>query len=640
MYIYRFFLIFIFFFSFIPYNWAIDPNKKDTALFIKVYHIQSDFTTDSTNKIDTSLKYIHYLNYLMPDYDSYTSLSRSGFPFVHNNLYLRFNNNDYFFPAISFDPLLQNTKNSSFYYDSNKPFSSISYKFLGRLQSKEEFVEASHFRRVSKTGNIGITYRLFSNKSENDFQHANDHSFLVYFKNAKPNTFRFYQFYFNSFDFTENGGIVSDSLIDYRNNDFYGTEVNLKNNNSKIVQWGGQLIQQVKFNKIFKSIADSSNLSAGNFTYRIMFQNDKKAYFSTFADTLYYKNYYSKTGSLADSLKLIRLYNQFQLALPNISKYFPNLRVAISHAFYHSFNGNNTDTLYFNNIENNRYQNHQQTWVTSMADYSLKKFKISVLWDSYIYGYGIGDQCVTLNSMLGNVSDTTNYFKLKVSSSLKTPSFFYQSVFLNNYIWNKGDSLRKIKQQEISTLIYVSNLKTLFSLNYILLKDFVYFDFQGLLQSSKIQHILVYQLKNQFSIGKFVFNNLVTYQMFDKNYFHVPSLILFHSSEFWHTFRFSTGGKLSTRLGMDIKFVTSYKPDTYLPPLGVFALTPLSDNSVFNTSEFPVVSFNLSFKVKNVSFYVKYHHASAWLYTRNFTAAHYPMVPAEISYGIRWLFYD
>lgn len=627
----------IFIFSlFVLNGWATNPTTKDSIFLIKRYTILSDFSIDSTIPVDTSLHFIHYINPLMPDYDSYTSLSRNALPFNHNNLYLRVTQNNIFFPINSLIGIMQNANNSSLYFDSNSPFSSVTYKFFGRLQSKDEFVEASHYRRISRTANIGINYRLFSNKSENDFQHANDHSILIYYKNLKRNVFSYYQFYYNLFEFSENGGIVSDTLINYRNNDFYGTEVNLKNDNSKVVQWGGQCIHQLRFNPF----SDSLNVNGGNFTHRILLQADKKVYFTNSYDSLFYKHYFSRSGSLSDSLKLFTVINQFHMSLPNFSRYLPNLRMLFSHAFYHSFHGNNIDTIYFNNIKNSRFQNHQQAWFTAMANYRLRKFVVDISWKSYFLGYGLGDQIFNANTVIGKISDTTTYLKLAATSSLKTPSFFYQSIFLNNYLWNKGDSLHRIKQQEISTQLFVSYLKTYFSVNYLLLKDYIYFDQQGLQQSKKLQHILVYQVKNQFNIGKFFFRNFATYQLFDEKYFHVPSLILFHSSEFWHTFKFSTGGKLLTRIGIDIKYVTSYKPDTYIPPLGIFALTSKSDNSVVNTSDFPFVSFNVSFKVKNVSFYIKYHHASSWLYTRNFTAAHYPMIPAEISYGIRWLFYD
>lgn len=400
------------------------------------------------------------------------------------------------------------------------------------------------------------------------------------------------------------------------------------------------MLQHIHLNGLNSFTTDSSKFNTASIAYHLFFELNTKTYFSSDIDTPFYHHYYSKNNSTLDSLRIFTLNNHIQFTLPNFSKFLPNFRFSIANAYYRSFHGNNYDTIYFINAINQPNQNHSQSWFSAKADYKLKKMNIGVSWDTYFQGYGIGDQNFNAFSTFGQVSDSSSFLKLSVSSALKTPSFFYQSIFLNYYLWNKSDSLQKIKQQAITAEMYFNYLKSSISINYMLLKDYMYFDWLGLQQTEKFLHIIVLQFKNRMSIGKFVFQNMATYQLFDQSYFHVPSFILYHSTDFWHTFKFSTGGKLLMKFGIDFKYCTSYKPDTYIPPLGIFALTNNADNTVSNTSEFPIVNFNIAFQVKNVRFFIKYNHASAWLYQRNFTAAHYPMTPAEISYGIKWLFYD
>ena len=95
-------------------------------------------------------------------------------------------------------------------------------------------------------------------------------------------------------------------------------------------------------------------------------------------------------------------------------------------------------------------------------------------------------------------------------------------------------------------------------------------------------------------------------------------------------------------MGCDFTYVSSYKPDAYMPATGVFYLQQTSNKStIVETGSYPQIDLHLTLKVKTVSFFFKYTHANAgYSGHRQFTALHYPMLPAVFSYGINWLFYD
>jgi hypothetical protein len=214
------------------------------------------------------------------------------------------------------------------------------------------------------------------------------------------------------------------------------------------------------------------------------------------------------------------------------------------------------------------------------------------------------------------------------------------SIFLNHYLWNKGDSLNKEFVQHLGGEIFLNPLQLTIGTNYYLVKNYVYFKGNEIEQSSKWQQIIAFNLVQHFRWRGFTLSSKIGYQLFDENYFHLPHLTLFETAAFDHTFVFSTGGRLYTRLGIDFKYYSRYFPDTYLPPLGVFTLSDINDSSITPAGNYPIFNVHLTFKVKNVSFYIKYGHLNAWWNTRSFSAAHYPLLPATLSYGINWNFYD
>jgi hypothetical protein len=588
---------------------------------------------------DSSLTLLPYLNPFMPDNFSFTYCTHSGNPFISNLLSDRISNDNLFLPAIAFQPILQNYRNSNFYYDSKFPFTSVTYKFQGVTQSKEEYLEALFARRLSKVSSMGFTYRLFSNKADNDFQHANDHSFYLYLKSNKKNYFQISQFYFNSFEYQENGGITSDNLINYSSSDFYGTQVNLNNANSKFHQWGLYSTHRIRLLPGVSDSLRSSHLSGGSVSYRFSYESNKKLYTETDPNVDFYRHYYSKNGSLSDSLMLSQITNRIQLDAPQLSRYLPDLKASLSYAYYESFHGGNSDTLLFNS-RNKAWQSYNQSWFTADADYHISIFDANISWKSFLLGYGKGDQQLEAFVRLNNLMDSLSYVHFYLSTQIKTPSFFYNSIFLNHYIWNKGDSLNKQKIQEVSGEIYLNALNTKVKGSYFLLKDYISFYNNFPYQTSDWINAYILSIDNLIHLGGFSLKNKVVYQNFDKQYFHLPKLIFSHTAEYAHTFHFSTGGRLFAKLGVDFKYTTRYTPDSYSPPLGIFSLSPESDSSIHYAGDYPAFSAHLTFKVKNVSFYIKYAHFNAWWNTRTFVAAHYPMLPATISYGINWMFYD
>jgi hypothetical protein len=619
-----------------------EPLKKDSIIYpIRIINFDNSFRTDTT-AIDTNISKLHILNLNIFNDISYTYLTRSGYPVISNNIKTRLGLNDYFFPANYLYPYIQDEK-ATIFYSTKRFYSSLTYKFAGAINNKEEFLQVIHTRGLSDHTNIGLHYNLFSNNSKNDLQQTNDHSLNVFFRNSGKKYLSYYQLYYNSFSFSETGGVSADSLIEY-NSDIINSKVNLKNTSSKFIRFGFNSNHELKINQLFNNIIDTVNdveKDYGSIIYKISLETNKKSYYEKDSNVSFYnKHYYSKNDLLNDSIILDKLTNKILLNSPQLIKYLPNLRLSATNVIYNSFHGRVTDTVYFNNAVNKQWQSYDQTWITTDVSQKIGKFWLNFVWDTYILGYGLGDQSLRAIARLYADSAKTMSLEIIAGSDFRKPSFLLNSIYSNHYIWNKGDSLNRVKKQELSGLLSLNNLNTSVSASYYIYSDMVYFTSSGVSQTHENLHIFNLTAKNKVYFWKFSTENVFTYQEFNEKYFHLPKVIFYNSTEFQHTFKFSTGGRLYSKLGVDFKYQTKYKPDTYIPALGVFALSNESDNLIYWAGNYPVVDVHLSFKVKNVSFYIKYSHLNSFYSVRAFNAAHYYMLPATLSYGINWLFYD
>jgi hypothetical protein len=632
---------------------AGSPIKHDSTLFaMKQIDFDASYKTDSSF-IDTSTNKLNILNPAFRSEHSFVHLIRVGYPIFSNSFVARNCLSDYFFPSNYFAPYISDGSKNTF-YETKKQFTSLTYKHSGSTSDKEEVLEVFHTQNLNKAWNIGLNYNLYSSVSALNYQNSTDYDLNV-FTRFTGKTFRnFNQIYFNSLTLEENGGIKYDSLVDYKiSNGYEGVTVNFNNPSiakTKYRQLGFNSINELKLNSIFINSEDTTEFSKfdfGSLYYNLNLETKKRVYtenFTNLSDTIYYNNFYNNKLSSKDSIKLDRIRNSIMLCSPNLSKYLPNLRFSLTNELFFSTNSvpedtikykyRNVDTIIYNQKAIPFYQN---TYITTNVS---QKFQ-NVLWDfdwrMYLLGYQSGDHSVSITAKMFADSARTIGLILKYTEEALTPSFYYNSYFSNHYIW--FNSFSREKKQILSAVAAIKDPAISASADYISLADYMYFDNNAMpAQVSSPIYIMAYTLKSRFEFWKFGTENDVTYQVPNTdNYIHVPHLIFYNSTDFKHIFHFFTGGKLFSKIGFDSYYHTSYNQDAYMPATGAFYL----QNKIKEGNNFQV-DFHITMKIKSVSFYFKYSHANSGFYNdvRQFTATHYPMLPATFSYGINWLFYD
>ncbi len=93
---------------------------------------------------------------------------------------------------------------------------------------------------------------------------------------------------------------------------------------------------------------------------------------------------------------------------------------------------------------------------------------------------------------------------------------------------------------------------------------------------------------------------------------------------------------MTGRLGLEVRYYTSYKGNAYMPATGVFYQ---QDSLV--TGNYPLVDVFFNGSIKTVRFFVKMTHIQSGLMGFNYWAApHYALRDRAFRFGLTWKFYD
>lgn len=621
---------------------ATPPSKKDSINYpIRRIIFDNAFRVDSNAVDSTNLK-LHILNPWYVGNYSNSLLIRLGYPLMTNDLTYRFLKRDYFPSANSYLPYLQDA-NENFFFDTNKPYTILTYKSAGEIRNTEDYLQILHTQNLTRRSNLSLNYNLYSSYSKADIQKATDHSVGFFYRYSGERYLGYYHFYYNSFDITENGGVNKDSLVDYTSANYYGVGVNLLNSSSKFGKIGFNSIQELKFSSLFNSQDSVKNLrDYGSLFYNLNIEMSKRSFTEKSVERGY-QNYYYRTDRSYDSTGFTKISNKFLLNSPQLVRYLPNLRLSFTNEIYDVEFGKMPDTIYdssskFSNL--NHTGIYYRNWSTLDITQTFNQVIWNFSWDSYIIGYGLGDQSLKATAKLYANKKKSIGLVLTWLSELRTPSFLYNEYYSNHFKWDK--SFEQEKLQYISGTASLLNPKIELTGSYLHLSDFVYFSEKALPEVGGNLDILSFKLDSRLQLWKIGIENYIIYQLpVPDKFANVPSLIYYNSTDFQHVFHFFTGGRLYTKLGVDVLYTSMFKPMAYMPATGIFYMYNPEGNTVIKTGNYPKIDLHLTIKVKAVSFFIKYSHFNAgYSGKRQFWALHYPALPSIFSYGINWLFYD
>ncbi|MEO6583615.1 MAG: putative porin [Ferruginibacter sp.] len=609
----------------------------------------ADSITISYHYLDSSKR--NTIDSSVNDFDSY-------FPIPSNYQYLG-NNGAAAFPLV-YKPFLKTGWDAGFHaydiyrftlegsklYRTTRPFSMLGYQLAA---GKEQMIKIMHTQNPSPNLNVGLDLRIINSPGLFTNQNTNHINYRV-FSNYQGRRKRYNAtaiYVGNTIRASQNGGIVSDSLLPLRKDRFsipvrVGDSIELKRNPFITTILTGISYKDVTFflrqsYDVGKRDSVAINDSTTEFLFypRLRIQHSFTAsgytyrYNDWIADSAWYSaNYGFTLKDRVDSVKVVEIWkviqNDFSLIqYPDTKNTAQFFLAGITHQQITRFLQSGKDNFY-NIFLHGEYRNRTRN---RLWDLLLKG-------EFYLNGLNGGDYQAQanvsrfLNKKLGNIA-------LYFTNVNRTPSFIFDKRSYFN-ISNQED----FKKENIVSFggVATNPIITLGFNNY-LLTNYVYFkNYTQPVQTSKIINIIQVSASKKIKLKKHWNYYLdATLQQVDKSA-PIKMPLLYTRSRFAYEGVFFKNLNLSA--GLEGRYYTPYKPYTYTPLQGQF----IPQDSIVIKNRPDITAF-LHFRIKSFTGYLRAENLNTVDFSNgfqfihnNFAAPHYPTPGFMIRFGIKWWF--
>lgn len=148
--------------------------------------------------------------------------------------------------------------------------------------------------------------------------------------------------------------------------------------------------------------------------------------------------------------------------------------------------------------------------------------------------------------------------------------------------------------------------------------------------------LLTLQLKQDFTLGMFNWENVITYQSSsNNNALPVPKLNIYSNLYI----KFKIARVLKCDLGADVRYFTKYYAPDYSPALGQFTTQASEDNRV-KVGNYSIVNVYANFFLKHTRFFVMLSHVNYTEGGKYFFTPHYPLNQRLFRFGLSWNFFN
>ncbi len=230
-----------------------------------------------------------------------------------------------------------------------------------------------------------------------------------------------------------------------------------------------------------------------------------------------------------------------------------------------------------------------------------------------------------------------------------TPSFYYRHYHGRHYMWD-DDDLSKTIHSRVQGVLSWAKTKTKLRVAFDEISNYTYFGLSYQIddsynrlnndihvrQSSDAISLLTVQLCQDFKLGPFRWENVLTYQKSSaEDVLPVPQLNVYSNLYL----RFKIAKVLKCDFGADVRYFTKYYAPDYAPGLGQYAVQEGTDR--VEIGNYPMVNVYANFHLKQTRFFVMMSHVNAGSGNRMyFNVPHYPLNDSIIRFGLSWNFYN
>lgn len=230
-----------------------------------------------------------------------------------------------------------------------------------------------------------------------------------------------------------------------------------------------------------------------------------------------------------------------------------------------------------------------------------------------------------------------------------TPSFYYRHYHSRHYLWD-NDGLSKVIHSRIQGMLSWEKTQTKLRVAFDEISNYTYFGLSYQIgenynrlnndvhvrQSGDAISLLTLQLYQDFKLGPFNWENVLTYQKSSaEDVLPVPQLNVYSNLYL----RFKIAKVLKCDFGADVRYFTKYYASDYAPGLGQYAVQE-GPNRV-EVGNYPILNVYANFHLKQTRFFVMMSHVNAGSGNKMyFLAPHYPLNDSILRFGLSWNFYN
>ena len=625
-------LPFFFFFlsSFIAFG---QKTKNEVSRF--QYNINTQISTPQ--EVDSSLTGSQSHHPLFSSFSSWSDLGNTGLPALFNKYRpVRDALNPLIFQGIDGYGV---TNDNLIFTATNNPFSLLNYNSGGTADKNGQTIKALFARNLRNNGNISFLGNYYN--SEGHFNKQTCNSSVIHFnyilnrKNYKLVT----GIARNSFKFSENGGLKSDSELGLYLPSTLSVNLNNASSQISVFTLKGSQSGSINFKRkssnqvpptdsaLLENNVDSlSNVTPIRLVHVFRVSKVSRRYSDASSDAGFYMNTYSSDKISKDSMSFFSFANDVSLLSDTISiGRFPLLfKAGVNPDFYHY--------QYADSVSNSLSIgiNGKITKVNESGKMELEGRWIAA-------GYPAGDYRLQGTYSL-NHGQANEGPLLEVRAFLRgcSPDPVIRNYLSNHFKWY--NDFNRQHESGISLNWKISKIKTDIEASIIGNKGWIYFDSIGM-PAQFNDRMTVFSIHGQKKFVAGVFRSsisgLVQYSTSDK--IRLPLFVGSTSTYMHHDISFpKTGGSIQVEYGIDLNYSTGFFGYAYMPATGIFYLE--NEKKLGN---YPLLNVFAQMKVKRTRVFVQWCQTfSDILSDQSFAVLHYPSMRPHLKYGIYWHFYD
>lgn len=539
------------------------------------------------------------------------------------------------------------------FYNTTRPFTEIQYQIGSR---NEQVLGVLHTQNILPNWNASFQYRMINAPGffQNQNTNHNNYRFGSWFQSKNKRYQNFVVLVGNKLVSGENGGIVSEDLLDsiqYKERSTIQTRLGGDNQTSrsffssdigtgtKYTNASYLLRQQYDIIGDKDSIVTDSSVIPLFYPrlrgeHTLNYRTYKYRFVDPDPDSTFYRDKYD---ILVDSAfnsyflqdywtELINDFSIYQFPDAKNSQQFFKAGATLQ-LLTGSFDSGRVKQKYHNFLVHGEYRNKTRN----------QKWDVEAYGGFYLNGMNAGDYEAHI-SLKRLISKKIGSLQVGFGNVNRTPSFVFNSSSSFNLVDNP--SFNKENNTEIFAAIELPKPKLKLTGRYILLSNYSYFsNFKQPAQYNTLFNVLQVTAEKQFRLGKnWNWRTWVILQQATGNPpLNLPLILTRNQIGYDGNLGFKN---LLTSFGLEIRYYTPYKADGYSPLLGQF----YNQNDETVKMEFPETAAYMNFRIKTFTAYIRVENLNSFnpstggFTNNNIVSPNYAYPGMQLRIGIYWSF--